>query len=110
MRQVIVVAFALVFGAVLELSAQDAYAARTPIANGRQLNQQSRIAHGAANGSLTHAERKGLKAEQRHIRRVKRRAKADGVVTKEEKLRINRKQRRANRHIRRQKHDAQVRR
>ncbi len=100
---------ALIFGVVTEVSAQDVYATTTGTASVRQVNQQSRIAHGTANGELTRAERKALKAEQRHIRRVKQRAKADGVVTREEKLRVNRKQRRADRHIRRQKHDAQKR-
>lgn len=81
----------------------------TPVATKRQVNQHVRIAHGVHNGELTRAEARALKAEQRHIRRVKRRAKADGTVTAEEKLRINRKQRRANRHIHRQKHDTESR-
>jgi len=80
-----------------------------PGVTGKQLNQQARIAHGQANGELTPFEARALRKEQRHIRRVKRRAKADGVVTAEERIVINRKQRRANRHIRRQKHDQQKR-
>ena len=100
---------AFLFGVLVEVSAQDVHARSTRAATARQVNQQARIAHGVANGELTRAERRALKAEQRHIRRVKRRVKADGIVTPEEKLRVNRKQRRANRHIRRQKHDAQTR-
>ena len=82
---------------------------KAPVATKRQVNQHARIAHGAANGELTRAEARALRAEQKHIRRVKRRAKADGVVTGEEKARINRKQRRASRHIHHQKHDEQSR-
>ena len=109
MNKIIFFATLMIGGAFLEVNAQHIYAKATPTASHRQVSQAYRIAHGAATGQLTRAERKALKAEQRHIRRVKRRAKADGVVTREEKLRINRKQRRANRHIRRQKNDLQVR-
>ena len=100
--------FLLVLGIYLTATAQESSATRTPVANTKQVNQATRIMHGQATGQLTHAEARALKKEQRHIRRVKKRAKADGVVTVEEKQRINRKQRRANRHIRRQKHDAQI--
>jgi len=96
-------------GLCFEVKAQDLYARATPNANHRQVKQVTRIAHGTATGQLTRAESRALKAEQRHIHRTKKRAKADGIVTREEKIRINRKQRRADRHIRRQKHDAQVR-
>ena len=109
MKNIAIFTVAIVLGLFTEVSAQDLSASATPVATNRQVNQAARIAHGTANGQLTRPERRALKAEQRHIRRVKRRAKADGVVTGEEKLRINRKQRRANRHIRRQKHDAQKR-
>jgi hypothetical protein len=109
MRQVGLFATALLVAAFCEISAQDMHTTTSPVASGRQINQQARIAHGVTTGALTQAEHRALKAEQRHIRRVKRKAKADGIVSNEEKLRINRKQRRANRHIRRQKHDAQVR-
>lgn len=106
MKKILILTVCLTAGLfVYDLQAQTA----TPAANTRQMNQTARIAHGMANGELTKREARALKAEQRHIRRTKRRAKADGVVTAEEKLRINRKQRRANRHIRRQKHDAEKR-
>lgn len=75
----------------------------------RQGVQQARIAHGVKSGELTKAERRVLKREQRHIRRTKKRAAADGVVTPREKAKIDRKQRRANRHIRRQKNDLDTR-
>ncbi len=104
MKNIIVLSLFLA-GSVYLASAQTA----TPVSNLKQKSQSARIAHGRVNGELTKAEFKALKREQRHIRRVKRRAKSDGVVTAEERTRINRKQRRANRHIRRQKHDDQKR-
>ncbi|MTI23826.1 hypothetical protein E1163_02570 [Fulvivirga kasyanovii] len=77
--------------------------------NARQSVQQARIAEGRASGELTRSEARALKAEQRHIRRVERRTKADGEVTPDERERLNNMQNRANRHIRRQKNDLQER-
>lgn len=77
--------------------------------NARQKSQHVRVVEGRASGELTRSEARALKAEQRHIRRVEKRAKADGVVTKGEKAKLSRKQNKANRHIRRQKHDEQER-
>ncbi len=108
MKKIIILTFLLAGGVFFTAQAQSENAAtKTPVANVKQINQVGRIAHGQANGELTRHEARMLKKEQRHIRRVKRRAKADGVVTNGEKAVINRKQRRANRHIYRQKHDAQ---
>jgi hypothetical protein len=79
----------------------------TPVADERQQNQRARINQGVVSGEVTKAEAARLRAEQRHIRRTERRAKADGDVTKRERANIQRKQNRASRDIRRQKHDAQ---
>ena len=103
MKQLFLIASALVFS--LGVSAQNS----TPMANKKQVRQQVRIAEGVASGELTKAERRGLKAQQRNIRRTKQRAKADGVVTPGERVLIHKKQRRADRSIRRQKNDAQSR-
>lgn len=75
----------------------------TPKINKTQKVQQVRIAHGVANGTLTKREVKLLKVQQGHIRRVERRAKADGVVTPRERAVINRKQSKASRQIKQQK-------
>jgi len=95
----------LLMGFFFTVEAQTA----TPVATVKQANQRARIAHGQANGELTRAEARALKAQQRHIRRTKKRAKADGEVTVAERKQIARKQRRANRNIKRQKHDQQKR-
>lgn len=105
MKKIIITTLLLTAGIFVGVQAQTA----TPVSNAKQVNQRARIAHGQANGELTRGEARALKMEQRHIRRVKRRVKADGTVTGEERARINRKQNRANRHIRRQKHDGEKR-
>ncbi len=79
-------------------------------ANQRQARQEHRIRQGARSGQLTHREARKLQRQQRHIRKMKRRARRDGKVTRREKRRINRAQNRANRNIRRKKHNRRVRR
>ena len=77
--------------------------------NNRQANQRSRIAQGVKSGELTHGEAKKLRAEERHIRRVERRAKADGEMTPAERARIEKLQDKASHDIYQQKHDDQKR-
>lgn len=76
----------------------------------RQVHQHKRIHHGVRNGSLTHREAKMLKMQQMHIRSMKQLAKADGRVTRGERVIINRAQKRANRNIYHKKHNARQRR
>lgn len=71
----------------------------------RQARQQVRIQRGVRSGELTTGERRALRAEQRYIRRVERRAKSDGAYTACERARVERKQNRASRHIWRSKHN-----
>lgn len=90
----------MLFAAVLTVNAQ-----QTPRANARQGAQQGRIAEGVHSGDLSRKEARKLEMQQRHIKRTKRHAKADGVVTPAEKGMINRQQNRANRNIAREKND-----
>ena len=69
----------------------------------RQVAQRARIHEGRKDGEVTRREAAVLNAEQRHVRRSERRAKADGEVTPQEKRRLERKQNRTSRHIRRAK-------
>lgn len=92
---------------ILLVTAVKSFSQNTPVVDERQHAQRARIRQGANTGQLTRKETAKLRAEQRHIRRAERRAKADGRVTAEEKARLNRKQNRAGRDIRRQKHDGQ---
>lgn len=70
-----------------------------------QIKQQKRIKHGMKNGELTKGETIRLQKQQANIQRTKRRAKADGVVTRKEKAVIKTKQKRASRNIARKKHN-----
>lgn len=103
MKKLVIIAAIGIFGITASVQAQKA----TPRATHRQVNQQVRISHGVANGELTARETIGLQAQQVHINRTKKRAKADGVVTARERCKIHRKQKRASRNIAVQKHDGQ---
>ncbi len=70
-----------------------------------QANQDAMIARGQRNGSLTSSETAQLRAEQARIADLERRAKADGVVTREERGTIRRAQQQAESHIWQESHD-----
>ncbi len=80
----------------------------TPGVTKRQTNQQKRIAEGVADGSLNKKETIRLEKQQRELRRDKRAAKADGVVTAEERRDLHQDQNKMSRRIRKQKNDAQT--
>jgi polyhydroxyalkanoate synthesis regulator phasin len=80
---------------------------RDPGVNERQQNQRARIQQGVKSGELTNREARGLRAEQRHIKREEARYKADGEVTARERADLHRDLNRSGRHIYNQKHDAQ---
>lgn len=75
----------------------------------RQFRQQARIADGVRSGELTRPEARRLRAGERHVRRLERRADADGQVTGQEAARIENAQDRLSARIYRQKHDEQAR-
>lgn len=104
MKKIFVIAFLL-----LLVAAGKSFSQSTPVVDERQQAQRARIRQGVNSGELTRPETRKLRAEQRHIRRAERRAKADGKVTAGERVRLQRKQNKANRDIRRQKHDRQER-
>ncbi|MBN8739786.1 MAG: hypothetical protein BGP24_22765 [Lysobacterales bacterium 69-70] len=85
-------------------------AAATPNVDAREANQRARIDQGVASGALTRREAAGLRAQQAHIRRDERAAKADGVVTRGERRRLQHELDHASANIDVQKHDAQERR
>ena len=71
----------------------------TPGIDRRQAEQAREIERGQRNGSLTAREVSDLKAEQARIADLERRAKADGVVTHQERQQIRNAQSAAGRHI-----------
>jgi hypothetical protein len=77
----------------------------TPGIDREQAEQARDINRGIRNGSLTQREADALRAEQARIAEMERRAKADGVVTGEERQRIRSAQRAADAHISEETHD-----
>ncbi len=100
MKKILLGSLILIFGSVLITNAQV-----TPKATARQGVQQGRIVEGARSGELNRKETRALEAQQRHINRSKKRAKADGDVTAQERAKIARKQNRASKNIAREKRD-----
>ena len=80
----------------------------TPDIDQRQVNQERRIEQGVASGELTPRETRRLEAGQQHVQNMETRAKADGVVTRQERARIHQAQDVQSKRIYRQKHDRQV--
>ena len=68
-------------------------------------NERHRISQGVKSGELTKAEAKNLAKGQKEIHQDVKEAKADGVVTKEEKKEIKQDQRQESRKIYRKKHN-----
>lgn len=64
--------------------------------------QRQRIQQGVESGELNRAEARRLRAGQRHVHRVEKRAAADGELSAEEKARIEKAQDRQSRRIHRQ--------
>ena len=96
----------ILFGSLLVLFlAGIAQAQTTPAVDGRQAAQRSRINQGVASGEVTRIEAAKLRSEQRRIKRTERRAKADGRVTRNERVELHRRQNQAGRKIRSEKHD-----
>lgn len=98
--------------AVILLTTTHAVSAQTatPGLNARQTHERARIRQGVASGELTRPEATRLRAREADIRQDKRAAKADGVVTRDERQDIRKDERQASRAIYRQKHDGQERR
>lgn len=75
----------------------------------KQAAQQKRIQQGIQKGSLTPAEARTLKREQRKIRKTKQRFLADGLLNKRERRKLKTLQSQADSHIRRLKRNRAVR-
>jgi hypothetical protein len=75
----------------------------------REKNQRARIKQGIKSGELTKAETANLAHKEKDIRKEKRAAKADGVVTPAERKDIRKDQNQASRAIYRKKHNGRER-
>jgi hypothetical protein len=69
-------------------------------------NQRHRIVQGVKSGELTKAETVNLVKQQKEIHQDVKDAKADGVVTKDERRDIKKDQNKASRTIARKKHNS----
>lgn len=81
--------------------------ANTPRVDQRQANQDQRIEQGVASGSLTQREANRLERGQQRVDNMENRAKADGVVTRQERVHLHQAQDVQSRRIYAQKHDRQ---
>jgi hypothetical protein len=99
---------AVLIGLISAAAAVPAYAqTSTPGADARQERQQQRIDQGVASGELNRREANRLERQQDRIQGMEEKAKADGMVTMQERKQLNRAQNRASRNIAREKHDRQ---
>ena len=89
---------------LLALTATGALADRI---SDREAAQEARIRQGVRSGELTYREHASLEREQARIRDMERRARADGVVTRQEARAIERAQDAASRHIYQESHDSE---
>jgi len=83
--------------------------AGTPVLDERQENQKARIKQGVKSGELTKRETAKLAQGQKQLRKMERKAKADGVVTKKERAKLHRKANKESGKIAKNKHDKQSR-
>lgn len=75
----------------------------------RARNQHQRIKQGVQSGELTKAEAVNLRTDQKDIRQDVKEAKADGVVTRDERKEVKQEQRQESRKIFRKKHNMRTR-
>lgn len=80
----------------------------TPNVTKRQERQQARIAAGVNSGALTAHETANLERREAKIESDKEAAKADGVVTKQERVKLQAEENRASKKIYNKKHNARV--
>ena len=101
--------FSLLAVACLLVSYAASAQTATPGINARQANERGRIRQGVAGGQLTRPETARLRARESDIHQDKKAARADVVVTRDERQDIRKDERQASRAIYRQKHDNQAR-
>jgi hypothetical protein len=79
----------------------------TPRIDARQANQEKRIQQGVASGQLTPREASRLEKGEARIEKAEARAKADGVVTGQERKHLLNMENRESQAIYKEKHDKQ---
>lgn len=84
-------------------------AVRDPAVNQRQANQTGRIVNGVKSGELTHDEAQDLRDGRREIRQTEQEYKADGTLTREERIDLHQDLNQQSRDIYEAKHDEETR-
>ena len=82
---------------------------RDPHINRHQRHQGERIANGVKSGELTKDEAHELRGDRKALREEERAYKADGKLTKEERMDLHQDARENSKNIYEQKHDAEKR-
>lgn len=84
-------------------------AVRDPVVNQRQANQTGRIVNGVKSGELTHDEAQELRDGRRDIRQTEQAYKADGTLTRDERIDLHQDLNQQSRDIYEAKHDEETR-
>jgi hypothetical protein len=84
-------------------------AVRDPAVNQRQANQTGRIVNGVKSGELTHDEAQELRDGRRDIRQTEQEYKADGALTRDERIDLHQDLNQQSRDIYEAKHDEETR-
>lgn len=84
-------------------------AVRDPVVNQRQANQTGRIVNGVKSGELTHDEAHELRDGRRDIRQTEQEYKADGALTRDERIDLHQDLNQQSRDIYEAKHDEETR-
>lgn len=84
-------------------------AVRDPVVNQRQANQTGRIVNGVKSGELTHDEAQDLRDGRRDIRQTEQEYKADGALTRDERIDLHQDLNQQSRDIYEAKHDEETR-
>ena len=84
-------------------------AVRDPVVNQRQANQTGRIVNGVKSGELTHDEAQELRDGRRDIRQTEQEYKADGALTRDERIDLHQDLNQQSRDIYEAKHDEETR-
>jgi hypothetical protein len=84
-------------------------AVRDPVVNHRQANQTGRIVNGVKSGELTHDEAQDLRDGRRDIRQTEQEYKADGALTRDERIDLHQDLSQQSRDIYEAKHDEETR-
>ncbi len=103
----LIVSLSLAIGGAAFAQTAPADPAATPGLDKRQARQQARIDQGVASGQLNAREANRLQKREAKLAADEQAAKADGVVTKRERVRLHREADRDSARIAKQKHDKQ---